>query len=168
MREDQAKLWQKVKKFHLDDPRADFTFTDRLARENDWSLEFAARCVMEYKKFMFLICISEHPLTPSDEVDQVWHLHLLYTESYWKLFCQQTLGQEIHHGPTLGGQQERDKFDDWYAATKRLYQNTFKVEPPQDIWPNSEIRFGQIHFSRVNRHTHWVISKNLFSRLWKR
>lgn len=168
MTKDQEQLWEKVKAFQLDDPGVSFSFSNRLARENNWSLEFSLRVALEYKKFMFLICQADHPLTPSDEVDQAWHLHLLYTESYWSEFCERTLGRKIQHGPTKGGQSEREKFDNWYEGTKALYREVFEKEPPTDIWPESEIRFSNIHYSRVNHHENWVIPKPKFLRLWKR
>ena len=153
MTEEQKALWQKVKAFELDDPAADFSFSDRLARENGWSLEYSLRAIAEYKKFMFLLCISGHPLTPSDQVDQVWHLHLIYTQSYWVDFCRDTLGRDIHHGPTKGGAAESDKFTDWYTKTKEVYSDVFEDSPPIDIWPESQTRFSQINFRRVNIRT---------------
>jgi hypothetical protein len=36
-------LWEKIRRFELDDPAAAFSFTDRLARENGWPLEYALR-----------------------------------------------------------------------------------------------------------------------------
>jgi len=159
MTPNQLLLWQKIKSFELDDPLASLTFSDRLARENGWSLQFTLRCVEEYKKFIFMICVAGHPVTPSDQVDQVWHLHLLYTESYWIELCQNTLGKNIHHGPTKGGAAEQTKFTDWYQKTKEDYKSFFNTEPPEDIWPESEIRFSQINFQRVNLDTHWVIKK---------
>lgn len=164
--EEQA-LWTRVKAFELDDPHSDFTFTDRLARENSWSLEFAIRSVSEYKRFMFLICSSNHPLTPSDQVDQVWHLHLLYTQSYWQDFCKKTLNKDIHHGPTKGGNLEKVKFNDLYEATKAKYEAIFGTAPPEDIWPSSTIRFGHIKFARVSLYKNWIIPKPLFLRKWK-
>ncbi|WP_462248362.1 glycine-rich domain-containing protein [Ekhidna sp.] len=161
-------LWEKLKHFEVGDPNSEFNFIDRLARENDWSMEFSIRVFEEYKKFIFLICIAEHPLTPSDQVDQAWHLHLLYTESYWQEMCKDTLGKNINHGPTKGGQSEKDKYNDWYAKTKEVYRNVFETDPPEDIWPPSHIRFGQLNFTRVNRHTNWVIKKPKLFTKWKR
>ena len=152
-------LWNKIRNFELDDIDSDFTFSNRLARENDWSTEYSLRCIEEYKRFIFLICKTSHPLTPSDQVDQVWHLHLLYTQSYWEDFCGNTLDKQIHHGPTKGGSEEKSKYKDWYAETKNVYLESFKEKPPADIWPKSEIRFGEIQFSRVNRHRNWIIPK---------
>jgi hypothetical protein len=159
---EQEALWTKLNNLELDEPAASFSFSDRLARENGWTFSFAIRAVEEYKKFIFLICISSHPLTPSDEVDQVWHLHLLYTQSYWIDMCKKILQREIHHGPTRGGNAERNKFKNWYQETKDLYTKTFGQAPPADIWPNEEKRFRDIHFQRVNVKTHWIIAKPPF------
>lgn len=158
-------LWEKIRRFELDDPGAALSFTDRLARENGWSLAFALRATEEYKRFMFLLCVTDHPLTPSDEVDQVWHLHLLYTRSYWIDFCQHTLERPIHHGPTRGGQQEQAKFDAWYTRTQQRYAEVFGSPPPADIWPPAAVRFGPARFQRVNLATHWLLPTP--SLLWR-
>ena len=159
MSPEQEILWLQIKHFELDDPNASLSFSDRLARENGWTVEYSLRAIEEYKKFMMLICTSTHPLTPSDQVDQVWHLHLLYTESYWIDFCQNSLKRQIHHGPTKGGQKENTKFTDWYQKTKNLYQDIFKTTPPPDIWPSSEIRFKKTNFQRIDIENTWIITK---------
>ncbi|HYG53188.1 MAG TPA: hypothetical protein VD905_19950 [Flavobacteriales bacterium] len=69
-------VWQKLLGFEMDDPASPMTFSDRLARDNGWSMEFSLRAIVEYKKFVYLNHVTTHPLTPSDQVDQVWHLHL--------------------------------------------------------------------------------------------
>lgn len=159
MTPEQSILWQKINDFELDDPNISLSFTDRLARENGWTLEYAIKTISEYKKFIFLITIHNQPLTPSDQVDQVWHLHLIYTQSYWEDFCKITLQKNIHHGPTKGGENEKNKFTNWYEKTKELYRETFLSEPPIVIWPSSEIRFSEINFLRVNQKLHWIIKK---------
>jgi hypothetical protein len=159
MTHDQLARWEKIQTYSLDLPHAHLNFSDRLARENGWRLEYAHRAILEYKRFMFLICNAPHPLTPSDEVDQVWHLHLLYTQSYWEDFCGQTLGKQVHHGPTKGGMDERSKFTDWYSKTLELYKTTFGHGPPEDIWPAPDKRFSDIHFERINKRKHWIIKK---------
>ena len=106
-----------------------------------------------------LICVSNQPLTPSDEVDQVWHLHLLYTHSYWIEMCDRLLNKQIHHGPTKGRQSESLKFTDWYLRTIELYKVNFGELPPDDIWPPKEKRFRDVNFQRVNMDNHWVFKK---------
>lgn len=156
-------LWQRIEAFRLDDPEAALTFSRRLARENGWDHAFAKRVVEEYKRFVFLAMIAGHQVTPSDEVDQAWHLHLTYTRSYWGELCGEVLGQPLHHGPTKGGQQEGERFEDQYEQTLASYRKAFGEEPPVDVWPSSEVRFGEAtDFVRVNRQRVWLLSKPSF------
>ncbi len=159
MTQDQEDLYRRIRKFELDDPTSALMFTERLARENNWSHMYAIRACDEYKKFMFLLCIAPHPLTPSDQVDQVWHLHLLYTQSYWTDFCPNIIGRNIHHGPTKGGTAEVQKYDDLYTRTKVLYKETFGYTAPEDIWPENEVRFDAANFKRINTDDYWMIKK---------
>ncbi len=135
-------LWTKISAFKLDDENSSFKFSTRLARDNGWTFSYAKAVIEEYKKFIFLCCINKTGTTPSDQVDQVWHLHLTYTESYWIDFCKNTLHKEIHHNPTKGGQKEAEKFDDYYSETLRLYKEKFQMEPPKNIWPDNVERFS--------------------------
>lgn len=162
MTEEQVLLWHKIRSFDIDDSDSTFTFTDRLARENGWTFGYSVRTIEEYKKFIFLLCNSNKQLTPSDQVDQVWHLHLLYTKSYWKELCEKTIQREIHHGPTKGGQKEKEKYNNLYEDTKKTYREIFQSEPPIDIWPTSKVRFKEINFIRVNAHKYWIIPKLKF------
>jgi hypothetical protein len=167
MRPEHLDLWHRIEAFELDDPHAALTFTDRLARENGWPLGYSLRAVHEYKRFMLLLCVAAHPLTPSDQVDQVWHLHLLYTRSYWEDFCPRVLGRPVHHGPTRGGTRQQAQFTDWYEQTKQLYAQTFGHPPPADIWPGSAERFADINFQRVNRGRYWLLPKFHFWRFFR-
>ncbi len=160
MKTEHLELWERVEGFSLDDSNAAFPFSERLAGDNGWPLPYARRVVVEYKRFAFLAVAAGHPVTPSDQVDQAWHLHLLYTQSYWKEFCGEVLRTPLHHGPTKGGVRERDKFNDWYARTLASYRAFFGEEPPSDVWPAAARRFGDdIHFARVNTARNWVVPK---------
>jgi uncharacterized protein (TIGR04222 family) len=135
-------------------------FSARLARENNWSPAYAQRVIAEYKRFAFLAIAAGHPVSPSEDVDQVWHLHLTYSENYWKMFCPEILGQPFHHHPTRGGEAESAKFDDWYARTLESYKTFFNETPPADIWPSPEARRKEKHnFARVDRARNWVVPK---------
>ncbi|RWO26485.1 hypothetical protein [Mesorhizobium sp.] len=102
-------LWHRIEGYNFDQPDINLPFSARLARENGWPPEFAQRVVEEYKKFVYLMCVSDEMLTPSQEVDEAWHLHLVYTRSYWDNFCRGVLGRDIHHEPTEGGAAENAK-----------------------------------------------------------
>lgn len=128
-------LWEKLLRFEFDASGTTFRFVDRLAKENHWSLERATRAIDEYRRFLYLAASAGHPVSPPDEVDQVWHLHLMYTRSYWEHLCDQTLGMALHHEPTRGGSDETAKFADWYARTLDSYAAAFGHAPPPDVWP---------------------------------
>jgi hypothetical protein len=159
MTTEQNALWNSIRDFEFDDDASQQTFTDRLVRENGWKYKYAVRTIEEYKKFMFLVSQYNLPLTPSDQVDQVWHLHLIYTHSYWKEFCGNILKKEVHHGPTKGGSKESAKFTDWYSKTLELYKTVFQETPPADIWPENKKRFREINFLRVDKDRSWIIKK---------
>nr|MBC8290808.1 TIGR04222 domain-containing membrane protein [Planctomycetota bacterium] len=153
-------LRQRVEAFDIDSGTPSLTFEKRLARENGWSVGYAERVVREYKRFAILAASAGHPVTPSEEVDQAWHLHLTYTESYWRRFCGEALEYELHHHPTAGGSDEQTKFFDWYERTLESYRRLFDEEPPADIWPSSERRFATVGQARwVDTSRHWVISR---------
>jgi hypothetical protein len=153
-----AHLWTRLDACHPDDVEADFPFSARLARDNGWSKGFARRVVTEYLRFAYLSRLGEGIVTPSDEVDQAWHLHLTYTRHYWEPF-REALGGPLHHMPTKGGPDQDARFRQAYARTLRLYRIEFG-EPPQDIWPPEEIRFGKAPgFVRVNAQDVWIIRK---------
>lgn len=153
-------LWHDLATFTVGDEEVAFGFTRRLARDNGWSSTYAARVMEEYRRFLFLGQVAGHPVTPSDEVDQAWHLHLTYTRSYWDDLCGDVLGRPFHHGPTIGGPAEAAKFDDWYARTRASYAAWFGHAPPLDIWPDADVRFGDApHFVRVNTKRQWVVAK---------
>jgi len=140
------------------------TFTARLARDNGWTHTFAARVVSEYKRFLFLAKFAGHPVTPPDHVDQAWHLHLVYTESYWKELCAEILEMELHHGPTKGGKTEGEKFLNWYEKTLESYRRLFGECPPADIWPDSETRFRNVSaFRRVNSAECIIVPKRMLA-----
>ena len=156
----QTQLYQRLQEFSLDDPDAKFSFSKRLARENRWSLKYTQRVIEEYKKFAFLAVVADHPVSPSDPVDQVWHLHLTYTHSYWGEFCPNILQTPFHHLPSGGGASEKSKFDDWYTKTLASYHYFFGEAPPVDIWAPADIHVSQdVNFVRVNPQQHWILPK---------
>jgi hypothetical protein len=133
-------VWLRINGLIFDDNSHSLTFSKRLARENGWAHWFALDVIEEYKRFLYLMSTAGHPVTPSIEVDQAWHLHLIYTRHYWEEFARH-MPFEPHHGPTKGGIKESDKFNDWYTKTLESYKMIFGMDPPVNIWPDPSIRF---------------------------
>lgn len=150
-------LYEALVNFPLETLGGSYTFLDRLSRENNWSRSFCLRAIAEYRRFLYLSQISTSPVTPSYVVDQVWHLHLLYTRSYWYSLCQPILGRPLHHGPTAGGAEEDEKFTNWYDVTLTLYRSEFGAAPPSDIWPERFSPEKPVRWVDLTRN--WVIRK---------
>jgi len=157
--------WNRLSSLDFDAAEVAFPFSVRLARENGWPRKFAAEAIEEYRKFCFLAAHAGHPVTPSDEVDQVWHLHLTYSRHYWDTLCRDTLGRPLHHGPTEGGAAEDRKFHDWYENTLASYRRFFG-EPPKHLWPKAEERFDERHeFVRIDRRDVVTVNRALLTRV---
>ncbi|MBE9033331.1 TIGR04222 domain-containing membrane protein [filamentous cyanobacterium LEGE 11480] len=159
----QRATYKRLNDYDFDRPDSTLPFSRRLTKENRWSRDYTDRAIREYKRFAFMAVVARHPVSPSDQVDQVWHLHLTYTRSYWQEFCDEILGTPLHHEPTKGGANERAKHDDWYRRTLESYEQIFGHAPPADLWPASEFRFGRDnHFARFNTQQNWILPKPQF------
>ena len=140
----------------VDDDSASLSFLGRVARENQWSRSFTDVVFVEYRRFVFLAMTVEHQVTPSEQVDQVWHLHLTYTRSYWNDLCGEVLETPLHHQPTVGGAAQRMHWNDTYSQTLASYRRVFGSEPPSEIWPAPVERFAAAGALR------WVDSSRKF------
>ncbi|MGC4086866.1 MAG: TIGR04222 domain-containing membrane protein [Polyangiaceae bacterium] len=159
-------LRARVAAFAFDKPGTADLFTQRLARENGWSEGYAARVTEEYKRFAVLSVVAGHVVTPSDQVDQAWHLHMLYSQSY-REFCGAALGRALDHGPSAGGIAEFRKHFELYRNTLKSYEAVFGEQPPLDVWPPPARRFAAGVWLRVNTRESWVVRKPCVPRwLW--
>lgn len=64
-----------------------------------WSHQQTSRAIQRYRMFLFLVYL--HPntrLIPTQEVDRVWHCHILHTRKY-RQDCQMLFGRFIDHEP---------------------------------------------------------------------
>ncbi len=131
----------------------------RLARENGWPEAYARRVLREYTRFLALAMSSEHEVSPSEQIDQAWHLHLLDSARY-RRFCRDVLGGRLDHRPSDGSCQDRARHVRAYEQTLDSYRRSFGEPAPWDIWPSSERRFGaDLCVQRVNVAENWVVPK---------
>jgi hypothetical protein len=106
-------------------------FETKLMDMYGWSKQYTKEVIQEYRKFLFLAV--KFNVAPSWEIDQVWHLHLLYTKEYWNIWCDEVLEKKIHHNPNPKGY---SKGVDEYFETKKLYKDVFGYNPPIHVWTN--------------------------------
>jgi len=159
-------LIRRVEDFQIDAKNPQLTFADRLSRENGWTKSHAIRVIHEYKRFAILAMTAGHPVSPSGDVDQAWHLHLTYTRSYWNHFCREVLRAELHHAPTTGGPEEFAKHYRQYIQTLESYKHLFGEHPPADIWPEPVKEFqGSGHKRWVDSSRYWLFPRFRFLRI---
>lgn len=140
-------LWKRLQGFSLDSPDADFPFSRKLAKEENWTIDFTRKAIEEYKKFIYLCCVLPNGASPSEMIDKVWHMHLIYTQNYWEEFCPNILRRKLHHYPSKGGRNEKEKHKNWFQDTLKNYEKIFNQKAPEDIWLNKD--------EKANRRKGW-------------
>lgn len=136
-----ADLYRQLQAFAFDPPDGG-GYTQRLAAENSWSSAHTARVIEEYRRFLVLAAVTREPISPSDDVDQAWHLHLLYSRSYWLDLCEGLLGRPLHHKPLDRQGRDRAVFLAQYERTLDAYRRVFGEAPPTTIWPSPVMGFA--------------------------
>ena len=159
-----ADCWERIRR-HLgtSGPHA-LDLVAVLVRKFGWSRDHAEGAVEEYRRFCFLAATGAAGVSPSAEVDEVWHLHLQHTRDYWERFCPQVLRMSLHHEPG-GRSRERDRvFRAQYAETLARYQQVFGP-PPEAFWPGMVARFdASPRFRSVDTHRTWVVRRPAWTR----
>lgn len=157
----ESNLYARICKFKLDEPAAMSPFSVKLAWEYRWTEIYTLRAIQEYKKFVFLAMVADRVVSPSAPVDRVWHMHLLYTHSYWDKFCGEVLKQPLHHAPSLGDKEEGVKYQQIYEGTLGIYQRYFGT-PPEDIWHHPRSRSEKFAYQWIDRDRYWLIPKLIY------
>lgn len=158
----QDPLWHRIDAFDLDALDTSLPFSRRLARDNGWTPDYAARVVEEYKRFCYLSIRAGHAVVPPDQIEQAWHLHLSYSRDYWDEYCGKVLGVELHHDPARDSDTEdADRHRDNYAETMESYQRLSGEPPPPDIWPMAELLFADSGVMRRVNTKNYVILRRL-------
>jgi len=129
---EQYEVWGKLIKFEF--PKG---FKERLAKEKGWDASFTEDAMNEYLKFMFLTKFADHGVTPSEIVDEVWHLHLIYSASYWDDLCDRILHKKVHHTPGTGD--DGDVYQKQYIKTLESYKTAFG-KPDSRYWATPKVQ----------------------------
>ena len=107
----------------------DDTFDDNirsrlLKKQPSWTNTKISELIKEYKNFLFLAANSNTEQTPSADVDEVWHEHILFTKDYER-WCKM-LGKTIHHNPEKIG--EKKDYSKQFEETKSSLKKMKKKE----------------------------------------
>jgi len=83
--------------------------------------------VQQYRRFLTLkIRYPSAQLVPTDDIDLIWHAHILDTENY-QLDCNSLFGRFMHHSPFFGeyGDESQEQMNDLFNITSTLWMKEF-------------------------------------------
>jgi hypothetical protein len=82
------------------------TIAKRLCLEQGCEMSAAKNWLQEVGKFLYVCHESNIRLTPSEKVDQAWHVFILFTHDY-REFCHHFFNRFIDHFP--GGEADENR-----------------------------------------------------------
>jgi len=89
-----------------------------------WSEERTKRAVKNYRVFLLLNHLyPEQPIVPPENVDAVWHHHILDTSKY-RRDCEELFGEMLDHHPYfgMGGSAEERRLEETYQKSLQLFE----------------------------------------------
>jgi hypothetical protein len=98
-------------------------------RKHNWSPQYANEVFNEYEKFLYLRSKNSN-VSPSNDIDIVWHQHILNTEHY-RNYCNTKFGKFIDHNPVDSFDQ--DKRQQRLKTTITDYTTKFGI-PTSTVW----------------------------------
>ncbi len=112
--------------------------------QSGWTCQQTTVAINHYKMFLSILYLYPHtPLVPTQEIDVVWHCHILHTRKY-RQDCQMLFGHFIEHEPDreLWGIANQSSLDTAFAQTAALLAEYFseaalgdtKLEQPDPIF----------------------------------
>ena len=137
-------------------PSSEYTAGMRLrlaSKQPAWSGAKLDRVVTEYLRFISLLLrhaqgVAPLEVTPSEDIDECWHNHMLFTREYIAFSRKYNDGEYIHHQPSYNADGSRPGgFNAGVSATERdrvlraafdetlgVYRAAFGEEPPSGEW----------------------------------
>ncbi len=128
---------KKILNFNIHSNGDSSIFISKLMSENGWSKNFTLQALSEYKKFIYLLYISDARLSPSVVIDKIWHCHLTFTQSYWQDLCRDILKKDIHHIPSSLNDISNQQDSLSYERTLKFYQVQFG-NPNLKVWSKAK------------------------------
>jgi hypothetical protein len=125
----------------------------------------ADRGIARYKMFLHLLYLYPNgTIVPTQEIDQVWHQHILDTRKYAQ-DCQWLFGYFVHHYPYfgMGSDADRQALETAFAGTRRLFAEYFGIDLTEDIC-NPENACAILSISQVNQASACIDLKERLSR----
>jgi hypothetical protein len=97
--------------------------------EQKWNIQQTNQAISRYRMFLLLVYLYPNSqLVPNQEIDKVWHSHILDTMKYSE-DCQMLFGRFIHHFPYFGerGKKDKENLQKGFEQTQVLFQEHFGI-----------------------------------------
>lgn len=94
----------------------DLTWVHARLVKQGFSPDRADTAIFHYRQFLFL-CAKYDGNTPTVDVDEAWHNHILFTRQYAG-DCQAVFGEFLHHDPGTGVPGDDARFEQAFQRTK--------------------------------------------------
>ncbi|MEO1428913.1 MAG: hypothetical protein AAFS12_05000 [Cyanobacteria bacterium J06632_19] len=99
------------------------------SNEEKWNIQQINQAISTYLMFLLLVYLYPNSnLVPNQEIDRVWHCHILDTMKYAE-DCDMLFGRFIHHFPYFGqrGKVDRENLQKGFEQTQVLFQEHFGI-----------------------------------------
>jgi hypothetical protein len=113
-------LWQNILRVDLSNVQK------RLSNEG-WYDEEINTAILQYRRYWYLLHVygMNSQLIPSQDIDEVWHAHILHTKQY-AADCQDIFGDMLNHTPEyLEHTAQIKQHQRNFQKTRQLYQQHF-------------------------------------------
>ncbi|MEM7717431.1 MAG: hypothetical protein AAF349_28460 [Cyanobacteria bacterium P01_A01_bin.68] len=99
------------------------------SNEEKWNIQKTNQAISAYLMFLLLIYLYPNSqLVPNQEIDRVWHYHILDTMKYAE-DCEMLFGRFIHHFPYFGqrGKIDRESLQKAFEQTQVIFEEHFGI-----------------------------------------
>lgn len=108
------------------------------SNEKEWNIQRTNQAISAYLMFLLLIYLYPNSqLVPNQEIDRVWHYHILDTMKYAQ-DCETLFGRFIHHFPYFGerGKIDKKNLQKSFEQTQMLFEEHFGISMDVDYKPS--------------------------------
>ena len=102
----------------------------QLMQEYNWTPDYTDNVLYEYMRFIVLRSTNLN-LSPSDDIDKCWHIHLLNPVKYYD-YCIKTFNKIIDHNPEMSYDQQAKKIR--LANTILEYKKRYGELKYPNVW----------------------------------
>jgi len=110
---------------------------EKMIKRDGWTADSIGQGIRLYRNYLILrLKYPNETLPPSEDVDEVWHHHILDTSKY-RIDCKAIFGEYLDHYPYFG-MDENSNLDDLasaYERTQDLHFQEFGYRIPRIRYP---------------------------------